>query len=84
MNPKPQTLNPEQVKKLIVKLQELQAVGEERDKYKEIADKRAGLAQGVMDQVAIDLVFAERIRDEHVTTVKKLTTDNQRIKRYGA
>jgi hypothetical protein len=69
---------------LIVKLQELQSVGEERDRYKEIANMRAGLAQGVMDQVAIDLVFAERIRDEQVTTVKKLTTDNQRIKRYGA
>lgn len=41
---------------------------------------RASLAQGVMDQVASDIVFAERVRDEHVTTVKRLSKENQTVR----
>jgi len=70
-----------QIVSLIERVEQLQSVERERDRYRELADLRAGLAQGVMDQVAEDIVFAERVRDEHVSTVKKLSKDNKETKR---
>lgn len=32
-----------------------------------------------MDQVGEDIVMAERVRDEHVQTVKRLTKENKEV-----
>mmetsp|Transcript_40640 Transcript_40640/g.79570 ORF Transcript_40640/g.79570 Transcript_40640/m.79570 type:complete len:372 (+) Transcript_40640:45-1160(+) len=71
----------QQTAALIERVQRLNDIELERDRYSELANLRAGLAQGVMDEVAADIVFAERVRDEHVTTVKRLSKENKDTKR---
>eukprot|EP00286_Rhodomonas_abbreviata_P028162 CAMPEP_0181313566 /NCGR_PEP_ID=MMETSP1101-20121128/14315_1 /TAXON_ID=46948 /ORGANISM="Rhodomonas abbreviata, Strain Caron Lab Isolate" /LENGTH=430 /DNA_ID=CAMNT_0023420525 /DNA_START=513 /DNA_END=1805 /DNA_ORIENTATION=- len=71
----------EQVKALIVELQKLQQLEREKEAFKLLAEQRASLALGVMDQVAEDIVLAERTRDEHAQAVRRLTKEQALTKK---
>jgi DNA repair exonuclease SbcCD ATPase subunit len=67
----------EQTKALILEVQRLQEIEKDRDRYRDLAAQRAGIAQSIMDAVSEDIIMAERMRDEHSHHIKKLNKEVQ-------
>jgi hypothetical protein len=67
----------EQTKALILEVQRLQEIEQDRDRYRDLAAQRAGIAQSIMDAVSEDIIMAERMRDEHSHHIKKLNKEMQ-------
>ena len=65
----------EQTKALILEVQRLQEIEKDRDRYRDLAAQRAGIAQSIMDAVSEDIIMAERMRDEHSHHIKKLNKE---------
>ena len=67
----------EQTKALILEVQRLQDIEADRDRNKDLAAQRAGIAQSIMDAVSEDIIMAERMRDEQTHKIKKLNKEVQ-------